>query len=516
MSQVNAVSSASSTPTSNFQSILNAALEGYEKRTKERLLTHPLAAQLQLCNSPAEVLSVLEALLQQFDQRRRSDERLRNWLIPTVNVLYTFSATLGKGARLVFSPASVMFTGIGVLLLAAKDAEASQGALVDLSGRIENFFRRIESYTDVPPTAAMLDIIIKIMIEVLSMLAVATKEIKQGRAKKYIQKLMGKNDIDNALKRLDTLTQEEVRIATAEVLKVMRGTDQNVKAILNDRKEIKTGIQQTESKVDDVKRKQLRRELRNWLSPPDPSTNHNIARNAQHEGTSTWFFEGRIYKEWMANPSLLWIHGKRKSVLCSAIIQDVMALRESESALMAYFYCDFRDEDKQYRRNMILSFLFQLSAQSNTCFDALWDLYSAHDDGAQKPSDGALLQCLKEVLSLRAQGRMYLILDALDECPQNSGMPSSREQALDLVKSLIKLSSPNLHICVTSRPEIDIRNALEPMTSFRVSLHEQSGQKKDIIEYVNSVVYSDIMMQRWREDDKRLVVETLSERADGM
>jgi NACHT domain len=200
----------------------------------------------------------------------------------------------------------------------------------------------------------------------------------------------------------------------------------------------------------------------------------------------------------------------------SAIIQDVMALRESESALMAYFYCDFRDEDKQYRRNMILSFLFQLSAQSNTCFDALWDLYPAHDDGAQKPSDGALLQCLKEVLSLRAQGRMYLILDALDECPQNSGMPSSREQALDLVKSLIKLSSPNLHICVTSRPEIDIRNALEPMTSFRVSLHEQSGQKKDIIEYVNSVVYSDIMMQRWREDDKRLVVETLSERAGGM
>jgi len=210
------------------------------------------------------------------------------------------------------------------------------------------------------------------------------------------------------------------------------------------------------------------------------------------------------------------VAGAGKSVLCSAIIQDVMALRESESALMAYFYCDFRDEDKQNRRNLILSLLFQLSAQSNSCFDALSDLYSAHDDGAQMPSDGALSQCLKEVLSLRAQGRIYLVLDALDECPQNSGMPSPREQVLDLVKNLIELSSPNLHICVTSRPEIDIRNALEPMTSFRVSLHEQSGQKKDIIEYVNSVVYSDIMMQRWREDDKRLVVETLSERADGM
>jgi thiamine kinase-like enzyme len=101
MSQVtNAVSSTSSTP-SDFQSILNAALERYEKKTKKKLLTHPLAAQLQSCDSPAEVLSVLEALLQQFDQRRRSDERLRNWLIPTVNVLYAFSATVGKGVGLV-------------------------------------------------------------------------------------------------------------------------------------------------------------------------------------------------------------------------------------------------------------------------------------------------------------------------------------------------------------------------------------------------------------------------------
>jgi hypothetical protein len=193
-----------------------------------------------------------------------------------------------------------------------------------------------------------------------------------------------------------------------------------------------------------------------------------------------------------------------------------MALRESKLALVAYFYCDFRDEDKQNRRNMILSLLFQLSAQSNSCFDALSDLYSAHDDGAQKPSDGALLQCLKEVLSLLAQGPMYIILDALDECPQNSGMPSPREQVLDLVKDLIKFSSLNLHICVTSRPEIDIRTALETLTSFRVSLHEQSGQKKDIVEYVNFAVYSDRMMRRWREDDRRLVIKTLSERADGM
>jgi hypothetical protein len=193
-----------------------------------------------------------------------------------------------------------------------------------------------------------------------------------------------------------------------------------------------------------------------------------------------------------------------------------MALRKSGSASIAYFYCDFRDENKQSRRNIARSILFQLSAQSDPCLDALSHLYMLHDDGAQKPSDGALIQCLKEALSLPAQDSVYLIVDALDECPQNSSMPSSREQVLNLSKDLVDSCLPNLHICLTSRPEIDIRTAIEPLTSFRVSLHEQIGQKKDIIEYVNSVVYSDQMMRRWREDDKRLVIETFSERADGM
>jgi hypothetical protein len=86
------------------------------------------------------------------------------------------------------------------------------------------------------------------------------------------------------------------------------------------------------------------------------------------------------------------------------------------------------------------------------------------------------------------------------------------------VKELVDLHTPNLHICVTSRPEVDIRDVLEPLTSRRVSLHDQSGQKKDIEDYVRSVVYSnsESIMRRWRKEDKELVIETLSERADGM
>jgi len=200
----------------------------------------------------------------------------------------------------------------------------------------------------------------------------------------------------------------------------------------------------------------------------------------------------------------------------SAIIEDIMALCEAGSANLAYFYCDFRDEEKQSHHNLLLSILSQLSAQSDLCFDTLSCVYMKHDKGTRKPTDSTLIKCLKETLSRRSQRPFYLIVDALDECPNNSGLPSPREQVLDLVKDLVELSLPNLHVCVTSRPEIDIRDALEPLTSLWVSLHDQTGQRKDIIEYVSSVVYSDPKIGRWREEDKRLVIETLSKRADGM
>jgi len=119
---------------------------------------------------------------------------------------------------------------------------------------------------------------------------------------------------------------------------------------------------------------------------------------------------------------------------------------------------------------------------------------------------------------LKASGLVpiYLIIDALDECPNTTKLPPPREKVLELVENLVKLNLPNLRLCVTSRPEVDIRASLEPLTNTRISLHDQSGQKKDIEDYLRTVVYSDRNMRRWRDEDKKLVVETLTEKADGM
>jgi hypothetical protein len=125
------------------------------------------------------------------------------------------------------------------------------------------------------------------------------------------------------------------------------------------------------------------------------------------------------------------------------------------------------------------------------------------------------------MLTVSGQVPIYLIVDAVDECPNASkvlGVQPSRQKVLEILNELVELHLPNLHVCVTSRFEFDIRNTLERLARFKVSLHDQDEQKEDIAKYVCSVVYSDseLMMKNWRTEDKELVVETLSKRADGM
>ena len=200
----------------------------------------------------------------------------------------------------------------------------------------------------------------------------------------------------------------------------------------------------------------------------------------------------------------------------SGIIRDIDRLCAAGLAVMAFYYFDFRDTDKQNRRGLLSSILCQLCAVSDPCYEILSRLYSAHAEGTREPSDKSLAQCLLEMLQLDGQPAIYLIIDALDECSNSSGMPTPREKVLEVLEDLIDCELPNVRICVSSRPEFDIRSVLEPLASFQVSLHNETGQRKDIQDYVSAVIHSDRKMRKWRTPEQQLVIDTLSERADGM
>ena len=143
---------------------------------------------------------------------------------------------------------------------------------MDLFGRLEFFFQRLEKYIEVRPTAAMKIIIVKIMAEVLSILGIVTKEIGQGRtsmsfpvdvssddidrvAEAYLKKLIGRKDVEDALQRLDQLTQEECRMAATEILVITRSIDDKVMAVDDKVTDVGEKVKDVCEKVKDVDNK---------------------------------------------------------------------------------------------------------------------------------------------------------------------------------------------------------------------------------------------------------------------
>ena len=191
-------------------------------------------------------------------------------------------------------------------------------------------------------------------------------------------------------------------------------------------------------------------------------------------------------------------------------------MKKSGLASLAFFYCDFRDDQKKDQRGLLSSLLVQLCEQSDAYSAILSDFYADHDDGSQHASNRELVACLTDMLKLPGQATVHIIIDALDECPITSDLSSPREKVLEVVEELVNSQLPNLRICVTSRPEADIVPILEPLAFCSVSLHVESGQANDIAEYVRSVIQTSRETRKWKDTDKQLVIEELIKKADGM
>jgi hypothetical protein len=200
----------------------------------------------------------------------------------------------------------------------------------------------------------------------------------------------------------------------------------------------------------------------------------------------------------------------------STIIEEIETMQKLGLASLAFHYHDFKDRNKSDARGLLSSLLLQLCNQSEAYYDILSTFYSTHRRGTQYPSNDELFRCLMDLLELPGQAPVYLIIDALDECPNTSVVRSPREEVLMLVEHLIESRLANLRLCVTSRPEADIKAVLEPLASLSISIHNERGQMEDIENYIRSAVNTDPKNRKWTQEDKQTVIDVLTERADGM
>jgi len=200
----------------------------------------------------------------------------------------------------------------------------------------------------------------------------------------------------------------------------------------------------------------------------------------------------------------------------STIIQEIGTMQKSGLASLTSFYHDSKEDQKRDLRGLLSSVLVQLCYQFDNYCDILSQFYWKYACGSQYPNDDALVRCLEDVLRHPGQAPIFLLPDALDECPNSSTMLSARESVLMFVKELMDSQLPTLRICVAIRTDIDIKAVLEPLASHSVSIHDESGQIEDIENHIKSVVNTDPRIRRWKKEDKHRVIDVLTQRADGM
>ncbi|TVY27932.1 Vegetative incompatibility protein HET-E-1 [Lachnellula hyalina] len=254
------------------------------------------------------------------------------------------------------------------------------------------------------------------------------------------------------------------------------------------------GFEQFEITADiraDINKAQIQEERRriiDWLSGgiPNPSQEHNIARDKHEETTGSWLIhDNNDYSGWLTAPnSFLWLNGGAgvgKSILCKylpalKIISAILSSRDTPQSLQ-----------NEYERANV---------------------------GQQKPTMKSCITMLKEVMA--GFDNVYIVLDALDECPK---IEDKRRRLLDLLRDICNWNLSSLHVLVTSRRETDIAdsftNFADELDHFTNIIAAGPQVEEDVKKYLQQQLQSSVF-RKWKKSLRRDVEIALASKADGM
>jgi archaellum biogenesis ATPase FlaH len=270
-------------------------------------------------------------------------------------------------------------------------------------------------------------------------------------------------------------------------------------------------IQDTKAILGLVRTTQISLSIREWLKAPDASVDFNDACQKTHPGTGLWFVKGPSFTAWLGTPrSFLWLKGFAgcgKSVLCSTAIQYAFQHRRPNLQIgLAFFFFTFNDEKKQDASAMLRSLVLQLSTQLGGDHTVLSQLHASHQNAT--PPDQALLGCLHQLI--RAFRDVYILVDALDESPREK----HRETVLQVLQDIRAWGDGGLHVLVTSRDEVDIREELSATPEEIVEMRNEEVDN-DIASYVSQHLRENRRLRKLKDYHDQ-IEEVLSERAQGV
>ncbi|OAL53543.1 HET-domain-containing protein [Pyrenochaeta sp. DS3sAY3a] len=239
------------------------------------------------------------------------------------------------------------------------------------------------------------------------------------------------------------------------------------------------------------------REICSWLSAPDPSTNYHKAYKLRQADTGLWLLNSTKFTTWKGRAaSRLWLYGIPgcgKTILSSAIIEHLLQHCNTDIGIViAYFFFDFNDAQKQDLELMLRSLLCQLLSSSAMIPQLIDALFSSCRNRQRQPSPQELLESIREMLQLFTH--VYIVLDALDECTQ-------RQELMDVLETVAEWQLDNMHLLMTSRKERDIERSFENYLDEEDTICLLSNVvDEDIQRYVQQRLSADRDLAKWNKD----------------
>ncbi|KAH7014113.1 uncharacterized protein B0I36DRAFT_425694 [Microdochium trichocladiopsis] len=277
---------------------------------------------------------------------------------------------------------------------------------------------------------------------------------------------------------------------------------------------ISSDVKELGSTIGVLNSHRQRDELSRWLAAPDVSSNYHKALQLRHPGSGRRLIESEAFQTWRDQESsaVLWLHGIPgcgKTVLATTVIEHLQ-VEEPSPLIVLYFYFDFSNVEKQQNRNALRSVVDQLYHRNEKAHAELEALYAACYAGKRQPDPQQLQETLAKMARACAETKIYIVLDALDEC-------TTREELWPWLQELQSVS--NVHVLATSRDELDIRSAISLLTveQQRMSVHA-SLIEADIESYVRATIRDHSSFAIWaaQPDVQREIETTLVEKAGGM
>ncbi|KAI0032451.1 hypothetical protein K488DRAFT_70603 [Vararia minispora EC-137] len=530
----------------SIENLWKDAFKTYKDIVGHEFPKNSLGDRLTACKTTEDIYKILEEEEGKFKAFREKGQKIRDYLAPFVRVVELFNDTGAEVANATGVPGGkAIFVGFGVLLSAAKGVSDAYDGLEKLMTKLGSFLNRATVHLAAPvapDTDGLTAILVRILAELLRVFALVTKYLERNvskhrtirqiqarvpnRVRHFFERLMGEQDIADALARLDALTQDEQLRALADARRAGLEAKVNAEAakvnaeaarsaaeraaLGTDKEFTERGVPTVEAGVKAVQELQIDHRIAEWLSAPNPFFNHDHLRDLrQSRQTAEWIF-GEKFKEWESSEDgVYWIYGKPgsgKSVLCSSIID---ALLGDPELMFAFFYFDFRDPSKQNERDLLASLVLQFGKRSESLHSRLVKFHSSHSDTVGHADKATLTLCLKDML--QESGPVCIILDALDEWPDARDKEPRHRILRPLLSRLRTLGSHGARLLITSRPEQDIRELMVPLVPYDLALHDADAQAEAIRTFIRDELSSDMAVTDYRDWSPALKEEVATE-----